>query len=160
MWYHSHNDAKPVSYYHSVWKSQKKSHSTLRAKRATFTFWLDKSSLKNAKNGQLATFWKSENSCQTVLPDNFDRTKWVENARLQKLKCDILVFFKHHEKCKCIKWDNFKVFLPTVHDDRLYDRIGFLIVIIMVLQTRGIKLDQWTVKTLNVLSLIEWKCKM
>ena len=24
---------------HSVWKSQKKSHSTLRAKRATFTFW-------------------------------------------------------------------------------------------------------------------------
>ena len=28
---------------HSVWKSQKKSHSTLRAKRATFTFWMDKS---------------------------------------------------------------------------------------------------------------------
>ena len=30
-------------YLHSVWKSQKKSHSTLRAKRATFTFWVDKS---------------------------------------------------------------------------------------------------------------------
>ena len=29
--------------YHSVWKSRKKSHSTLRAKRATFTFWLDQS---------------------------------------------------------------------------------------------------------------------
>ena len=28
---------------HSVWKSQKKSHSTLQAKRATFTFWVDKS---------------------------------------------------------------------------------------------------------------------
>ena len=28
---------------HSVWKSQKKSHSTLRAQRATFTFWVDKS---------------------------------------------------------------------------------------------------------------------
>ena len=28
---------------HGVWKSQKKSHSTLRAKRATFTFWKDKS---------------------------------------------------------------------------------------------------------------------
>ena len=27
---------------HSVWKSQKKSHSTLRAKRATFTFWMGK----------------------------------------------------------------------------------------------------------------------
>ena len=31
---------------HGVWKSQKKSHSTLRAKRATFTFWVDKSSSK------------------------------------------------------------------------------------------------------------------
>ena len=28
---------------HGVWKSQKKSHSTLRAKPATFTFWVDKS---------------------------------------------------------------------------------------------------------------------
>ena len=28
---------------HGVWKSQKMSHSTLRAKRATFTFWVDKS---------------------------------------------------------------------------------------------------------------------
>ena len=36
---------------------------------------------------------------QTILIEQ----KWVENARLQKLKCDILVFFKHHEKCKCIK---------------------------------------------------------
>ena len=33
----------------SVWKSQKKSHSTLRAKRATFTL------IKNAKNSQ---FWR------------------------------------------------------------------------------------------------------
>ena len=29
--------------YQGVWKSQKKSHSTLRAKRTTFTFWVDKS---------------------------------------------------------------------------------------------------------------------
>ena len=28
---------------HSVWKSQEKYHSTLQAKRATFTFWVDKS---------------------------------------------------------------------------------------------------------------------
>ena len=40
---------------HGVWKSQKKSHSTLRAKRATFRFWVDKSSLKMPKNGQ---FWR------------------------------------------------------------------------------------------------------
>ena len=35
--------------YHGVWKSQKKSHSTLRAKRATFTFWVDQSYLKMPK---------------------------------------------------------------------------------------------------------------
>ena len=34
---------------HCVWKSQKMFHSTLRAKRATFTFWVDKSSLKTPK---------------------------------------------------------------------------------------------------------------
>ena len=32
-----------ISILHGVWKSQKKSHSTLRAKRATFAFWVDKS---------------------------------------------------------------------------------------------------------------------
>ena len=31
---------------HGVWKSQKKSHSTLRAKRATFTFCVDKKFIK------------------------------------------------------------------------------------------------------------------
>ena len=36
--------------YHSVIKSQKNSHSTLRAKRDTFTFWVDKSSFKNANS--------------------------------------------------------------------------------------------------------------
>ena len=34
---------------HGVWKSQKKYHSTLRAKRATFTFRVDKNSLKMPK---------------------------------------------------------------------------------------------------------------
>ena len=34
---------------HGVWKSLKKSHSTLRAKRAMFTFGVDVSSVKNAK---------------------------------------------------------------------------------------------------------------
>ena len=38
---------------HAVWKSQKKSHSTLRAKRATFKLRGQKF-IKNAKNGQ---FW-------------------------------------------------------------------------------------------------------
>ena len=44
---------------HGVWKSQKKSHSTLRAKRATFTFWLDKSWLKMPKMVQFGEFLKT-----------------------------------------------------------------------------------------------------
>ena len=40
---------------HSVWKSQKKSHSILRAKWATFTFWVDKSSWRMPKNDP---FWR------------------------------------------------------------------------------------------------------
>ena len=44
-----HKSCKKHNLLHSVWKSQKKSHSTLRAKRAMITFWLDKSSLKCQK---------------------------------------------------------------------------------------------------------------
>ena len=55
---------------HNVWKSLKKSHSTLRAKRATFTYWVDKSSSKMPKNGQ---FWRLfENLKFAVI---FNRTK-------------------------------------------------------------------------------------
>ena len=78
---------------HGVWKSQKKSHSTLRAKRATFTFWEDKSSLKNAKNGPIcSSFWKPEACGQTVLPDRsvLIGQKLVENAKIKKFKWDIL----------------------------------------------------------------------
>ena len=52
---------------HSVWKSQKKSYSTLRAKRATFTFWMDKSSLKSPKNRQFGNFkWDILGDFQTL----------------------------------------------------------------------------------------------
>ena len=44
---------------HSVWKSQKKSHSTLRVKRASFTFWMDKSSLKRPKMVNFGEFLKN-----------------------------------------------------------------------------------------------------
>ena len=60
---------------HGLWKSQKMSHSTLRAKRATFTFWLDKSSLKMPKIGQFDEFL-------------------VENAKMNKFKLDILGDFQ------------------------------------------------------------------
>ena len=47
----------------------KKSQFTKRAKRAKFTFWVVKSSLKMPKWFILASFWKPETCGQTVLPD-------------------------------------------------------------------------------------------
>ena len=63
---------------HSVWKSQKKSHSTLRAKRAMFAFWVEKSSLKCKKcliwaNFFLKTWSFQSNSVTRQV--NFNRTK-------------------------------------------------------------------------------------
>ena len=65
-------------WHHSVWKSQKKSHSTLRAKGATFTFWVDKRFIKNAKKSSIL----AEACGQTVLPDRLllKGQKLVENA--------------------------------------------------------------------------------
>ena len=56
---------------YGVWKSQKKSHSTLRAKRATFTFWDDK---VNQKWSNLASFRKPITCGQTVSPDKSNET--------------------------------------------------------------------------------------
>ena len=62
---------------HGVWKSQKKSHSSLRAKRATFTFWMDKSSWNKPKmvhfNEFLKTWSLRSNSVTREVPIN--RTK-------------------------------------------------------------------------------------
>ena len=52
---------------HCVWKPQKKSYSTLRAKRATFTFWVDKGWLKMPKMVHFGEFLKPEACGQTVL---------------------------------------------------------------------------------------------
>ena len=53
---------KMVVIMHSVWNWPKMSHSTLRARRATFTFWVDKSYLKcAAKYGQFVEFFKTWN---------------------------------------------------------------------------------------------------
>ena len=68
---------KHIRHVHGVWKSQKKCHSTLRAKRATFTFWVDKSWLKKPKNGQFwRVFRKPEAYGQTVLPDRQINFNW------------------------------------------------------------------------------------
>ena len=55
-----------LTHCHSVWKSLKKSHSTLRAKRATFTFCVAKSSLKMPKlKTSGATFLVIFNHCSS-----------------------------------------------------------------------------------------------
>ena len=71
---------------HSVWKSQKMSHKTLRAKRATFTF------IKNAKNGQfwrfliIWSFWSNSVTRQV----NFNRPKI--GGKCQNLKIQMRQF--------------------------------------------------------------------
>ena len=78
---------------HSVWKSHKKSHSTIQEKRATFTFWVDKSALKMPKMVNLATFWKPDFFGRTVLPE---RSLLIgqKMVKISKFKCDILGDFQ------------------------------------------------------------------
>ena len=61
-----------VSKSYGVWKSLKMSHYKLRAKLATFTFWVDKRMKKMPRNGQ------------TVLPDRsiLIGQKLLENAKI------------------------------------------------------------------------------
>ena len=63
---------------HGVWKSQKKSHSTLRVKRATFTFWVDKSWLKMPKMVHFGDFLKT----WSLRSNSVTRQKLVENAKI------------------------------------------------------------------------------
>ena len=81
-----------MSQNHGVWKSQKKSHSTMRAKRATFTFWVDKSLLKMPKMVHFGEFLKTWSFRSNVLPDMsvLIGQKLVKNAKIQKFKCVIL----------------------------------------------------------------------
>ena len=78
---------------HSVWKSQKKSYSKLRAKRATFPFWVDKGSLKMVNFGEFLKIW-SLLSNSVTRQVNFNWTKIGENAKIETLKCDILDDFQ------------------------------------------------------------------
>ena len=112
---------------HGVWKSQKKSHATLRAKPATFTFWVNQ---KCQKCSILASFWKPEACGQTVLPDRsvFIGQKMVQKAKIQKFKCDIVSNFQtmweslltfEGEKTSSdrIHWISLKCELFVVHID-------------------------------------------
>ena len=79
---------------HGVWKSQKKSHSTLRAKRATFTFWMDKSWLKMPKVVHFVEFLKtwSLRSNSVTRQVSFNRTKI--GGKCQNSNATFWVIFK------------------------------------------------------------------
>ena len=63
-----------------------RNHLTLRAKRATFTFGVEKSLLKMQKWSILASFWKLKAYGQTVLPDR----STLIGQKIEKFKCGIL----------------------------------------------------------------------
>ena len=83
---------KKTFYRHGVWKSQKKSHSKLRARRATFTFWVDKSSLEMPKMAHFGEFLKA-----WILRANSvtRQANWKgQKGKRQNWKWDILVNFQ------------------------------------------------------------------
>ena len=69
---------------------RKKSHSTLRGKRATFTFWVDKKSFKMPK--MVNFWWVFENlvakQCYQTGQCYKDKSKY-KNAKIQSIKWDI-----------------------------------------------------------------------
>ena len=77
---------KSKSHSDIVWKSSKKSHSTLQVKRATFTFWVAKSSLKMPK---LVHFCDLKLAVKLIIEQ-----KLMENTKIERLKWDILGDFQ------------------------------------------------------------------
>ena len=82
--------------YHGVWKSQKKSYSTLRAKRAMFTFWVDKSSLKMPKIVHFGEFLKtwSLRSNSVTRQVNLIGQKLVRKCQILNVKIEMRHFLK------------------------------------------------------------------
>ena len=80
-------------FFHSVGKSQKKSHSILRAKRATFTVLVDKSSRKMTI---LASFWEKHVVKQCYQTSQFWLgKKWWKTPKLDNWNDTFLVISKH-----------------------------------------------------------------
>ena len=111
-----------VSIRHSVWKSQKKSHIILWAKRATFYVL---SGQKIKKMPKMINFDDFLKSCSlTVLPDryvNLIGQKFMKNAQIQMrhfewlLKSSSVTKVINYKRTKiCRKCHLSKVFLPSV----------------------------------------------
>ena len=93
---------------HSVWKSPKKYHSKLRAKRATFTFGVDKSWFKMPK---MANLWKPEDYGQTVVPDRLSFNKTKISGKCQNWKIKMRIFKQKIQN----EWD-FLTFFANIVD--------------------------------------------
>ena len=88
---------------HGVWKSQKKSHSTLRAKRATFTFWVEKKLIKKfQKWSNLACFWKHKACGQTELPDRSVLKGQKSGKNVKITKNSNATFWVIFKQCACM----------------------------------------------------------
>ena len=99
--FEQNSQAKKSKYVHAVWKSQKKSHLTMRAKRAMLTFWIDKNKLKMPNIVHFGEFSKIWSLQSTLLPDRsvLIGQNLVENDKIQEFKCDILSDFQSMWQC-------------------------------------------------------------
>ena len=99
-----------MSLAHGVWKSQKKSYSTLRAKRATFTFWVDKSLLKMPKMVHFGEFLKTCSLRSNIVTRQVSLNRTKLGGKCQNSNTTFWVIFK---QCVTdIKWDFLTEFPP------------------------------------------------
>ena len=108
--FEQNSQAKKSKYVHAVWKSQKKSHLTMRAKRAMLTFWIDKNKLKMPKIVHFGEFLKIWSLRSTLLPDRsvLIGQKLEENAKIKKLWALVLNFFSIFQP-RCIRKNSAKL---------------------------------------------------
>ena len=77
---------------HTVWKLKKKSHSALRAKRAMFTFWVDKSSLKMPKIVDFGEFLKTWSLLSKSVTRHFNFNRTNIGGKCQNTKIEMRHF--------------------------------------------------------------------
>ena len=139
---------------HSVWKSKKKSHSILRSKWATFTFWVAKSSLKMPKLVHLGEFVKAwclwSNSVTRQVKN------WRKMPKLKNSNATFLVIFIQcgfswfwHEMVHSVRFrrDLVQKQFHAVHFYKMAKSAKFLIIIKKALSSLAFISTQWIDKS-------------
>ena len=84
---------------HCVWKSLKRWHSTLRAKRATLTFRVDKSSSKMVEFGKFLKNWNLQSNSVTRQVKNKNKNWWKawkgQNWKIQMRNFSHFIWFRY-----------------------------------------------------------------